>query len=112
VPHVIDVIKTHQIANEVGAKSLGIVLNMSGEGRHELTPQDIEKLVELPIISVIPRDKNILRSLASKIPVIDLNPKSPASREIKRLAAVILGEEYKPIRQKRLGRLMRTLRLK
>jgi len=112
VPHVIDVIKTHQIANEVGAKSLGIVLNMSGEGRHELTPQDIEKLVELPIISVIPRDKNILRSLASKIPVIDLNPKSPASREIKRLAAVMLGEEYKPIRQKRLGRLMRTLRLK
>jgi MinD-like ATPase involved in chromosome partitioning or flagellar assembly len=112
VPHVIDVIKTHQIANEVGAKSLGIVLNMSGEGRHELSPQDIEKLVELPIISIIPRDKNILRSLASKIPVVDLNPRSPASMELKKLAAVMLGEEYKPIRQKRLGRLMRTLRIR
>ncbi len=112
VPHVIDVIKTHQIANEVGAKSLGIVLNMSGEGRHELSPQDIEKLVELPIISVIPRDKNILRSLASKIPVVDLNPRSPASMELKRLAAVILGEEYRPIRPKRLTKLMRRLRIR
>jgi septum site-determining protein MinD len=112
VPHVIDVIKTHQIANEVGAKSLGIVLNMSGEGRHELTPQDIEKLVELPIISIIPRDKHILRSLASKIPVVDLNPNSPASKEIKKLAAVMLGEEYKPIRPKRLARIARALRMK
>jgi len=112
VPHVIDVIKAHQIANELGAKSLGIVLNMSGEGRHELTPQDIEKLVELPIISIIPRDKHILRSLASKIPVVDLNPKSPASREIKKLAATLLGEEYKPIRPKRLERIMRSLRIR
>jgi septum site-determining protein MinD len=112
VPHVIDVIKTHQIANEVGAKSLGIVLNMSGEGRHELTPQDIEKLVELPIISIIPRDKHILRSLASKIPVVDLNPNSPASREIKRLAGTLLGEEYRPMRPKRLTKLMRSLRIR
>jgi MinD-like ATPase involved in chromosome partitioning or flagellar assembly len=112
VPHVLDVIKTHQIAKEVGAKSLGIVLNMSGEGRHELTPQDIEKLVELPIISMIPRDKHILRSLASKIPVIDLNPNSPASREIKKLAAVILGEEYRPMRPRRLARAMRALRVR
>lgn len=111
VPHVMDVIKTHQIANEIGAKSLGIVLNMSGEGRHELSPQDIEKLVELPIISIIPRDKHILRSLASKIPVVDLNPNSPASREIKKLAATLLGEEYKPIRPKRLTKIIRALRL-
>lgn len=111
VPHVIDVIKTHQIANEVGAKSLGIVLNMSGEGRHELSPQDIEKLVELPIISIIPRDKHILRSLASKIPVVDLNPNSPASREIKKLAATLLGEEYKPVKPKRMERVLRALKL-
>ena len=111
VPHVIDVIKAHQIANEVGAKSLGIVLNMSGEGRHELTPQDIERLVELPVISIIPRDKHILRSLASKIPVVDLNPNSPASREIKKLAATLLGEEYKPIRPRRLGKIIRALRM-
>ncbi|MEM5812540.1 MAG: cell division ATPase MinD, partial [Candidatus Aenigmatarchaeota archaeon] len=112
VPHVIDVIKCYQIAKEVGAKPLGLVVNMSGEGRHELSPQDIEKLVELPVISIIPRDKHILRSLASKIPVVDLNPNSPASREIKRLAAAILGEEYKPYKPKRLERLIRAMRIR
>jgi MinD-like ATPase involved in chromosome partitioning or flagellar assembly len=111
VPHVIDVIKCHQIAKELGAKSLGVVLNMSGEGRHELSPQDIEKLVELPIISAIPRDKHILRSLASKIPVIDLNPNSSSAKEIKKLAAVIVGEEYIQIRPKRLRRIAKALRL-
>jgi septum site-determining protein MinD len=111
VPHVIDVIKCHQIAKELGAKSLGIVLNMSGEGRHELSPQDIEKLVELPIISAIPRDKNVLRSLASKIPVVDLNPNSASAKEIKKLASVIVGEEYHPIKPKRIGRIARALRL-
>ncbi len=111
VPHVIDVIKCYQIAKEIGAKSLGIVLNMSGEGRHELSPQDIEKLVELPIISAIPRDKHILRSLASKIPVIDLNPNSASAKEIKKLAAVIIGEEYIQIKPKRLRRIVRALRL-
>jgi cell division ATPase MinD len=112
VPHVIDVIKCYQIAKEVGAKPLGLVLNMSGEGRHELSPHDIEKLVELPIIAAIPRDKHILRSLASKIPVIDLNPNSPASREIKKLAAAIAGEEYTPRKPKRLESIMSALRLK
>jgi septum site-determining protein MinD len=109
VPHVIDVIKTYQIAKEVGAKPLGIVLNMSGEGRHELSPQDIEKLVELPVISIIPRDKHILRSLATKVPVIDLSPNSPASREIRKLAYTLLGEEYKSASPRRLARIMGAL---
>jgi septum site-determining protein MinD len=109
VPHVLDVIKSHQIAKEIGAKPLGVVLNMSGEGRHELSPQDIEKLVELPIISVIPRDKQVLRSLASKVPVVDLHPKSPSSRELQKLAAMLIGEEYKSVKPKRLERLKAAL---
>ena len=111
VPHVIDIIKCHQIAKELGTKPLGIVLNMSGEGRHELSSQDIEKLVELPVISIIPRDKHVLRSLASKIPVVDLNPNSPASREIRKLAAIMMGEEYKSASPKRLRRIIRALKL-
>jgi len=111
VPHVLDVIKCHLIAKEVGAKPLGLVINMSGEGRHELSPKDIENLVELPVISIIPRDKHILRSLASKIPVIDLNPNSPASKEIRKLAGILMGEEYRPVKPKRMERLARALKL-
>ena len=90
-----DVIKAYQAAGQAGAKPLGVIMNMTGEGRHELTTYEVEQLVELPIISRIPRDKEVLRSLAAKLPVVDMNPKSKASREISKLAAYLVGEEYR-----------------
>jgi MinD-like ATPase involved in chromosome partitioning or flagellar assembly len=96
VPPMMDVIKCCQLANHYGVKPLGVVMNMVGEGRHELTSYEVEQLVELPIISRIPRDREVLRSLSAKLPVVDLNPKSKASREISKLAAFLVGEEYRP----------------
>lgn len=96
IPTIIDTMKCFNVASEIGAKPLGIVLNMSGEGRHELFPNEIEQLVELPVISEIPRDKNVIKSLAAKLPVIDYNPRAKASKEIMKLAAHIAGETYNP----------------
>ena len=95
VPPIVDIIKCHQVVKEVGAKPLGVVLNMTGEGRHELTVEEVEQLVQLPVISTIPRDKHVLRSLAARVPVIDLSPNSKASKELTKLAALLIGEEYK-----------------
>ena len=96
VPPMMDVIKCNAMASELGLKPLGVVMNMTGEGRHEVTPEEVEQLVELPVISMIPRDKNVLRSLSAKLPVIDYNPNTASSQEIIRLAASLIGEEYKP----------------
>jgi septum site-determining protein MinD len=95
VPTLIDTIKCFNVASDIGTKPLGIVLNMYGKGRHELLPSEIEQMVELPVISQIPMDRNVVKSLASKLPVIDYNPKSKASQEIMKLAAHIAGETYK-----------------
>jgi septum site-determining protein MinD len=94
VPSLMDVVKAQQIANQFGVKSLGIVLNMAGEGRHELTVKEVEQLTEMPVLSRIPKDKSVLRSLSDKVPTIDISPRSKASREFKRLAANLVGEEY------------------
>lgn len=96
IPTVIDAMKCLNVANDIGSKPLGIVLNMVREGRHELLAEDVEKLVELPVISQIPRDRNVMKSLAEKLPVVDYNPRSKASKEIMKLAAHIAGESYKP----------------
>ena len=95
VPSLMDVVKCHQVAEQFGVKSLGIIVNMAGEGRHELVVKEIEQLAELPVLSRIPRDKNVPKSLSDKVPVIDLSPRSRASREFRRLAAGIVGQEYK-----------------
>lgn len=96
IPTLIDTMKCFNVANEIGAKPLGVVLNMSGDGRHEMFPNEIEQLIELPVIANIPRDRNVAKSLAAKLPVIDYNPRSKASREMVKLAAHIAGETYRP----------------
>jgi septum site-determining protein MinD len=93
VPSTMDIIKCHQVANEMGIKPLGVVLNMVGRDKYELTKKEVEDLIELPVISTIPMDKNVLRSLALKMPVVLFSPNSASSREFVRLGAKILGEE-------------------
>lgn len=105
VPVLMDIIKCNKIANELSLKPLGVVMNMTGEGRYELTDKEVEQLVELPVISRIPRDKDVLRSLAAKLPVTDFNANSAAAQEIIRLAGFLVGEEYKP-----RGKLSRLLK--
>ena len=96
VPSTMDIMKCHEVSNEMGIKQLGIVLNMIGKEKYELTKKEIEDLIELPVISSIPLDKNVLRSLTLKMPVVLFSPKSASSREFFKLAAKILGEEYRP----------------
>jgi septum site-determining protein MinD len=96
VPSTMDIIKCHQVAEEIGVKPLGVVLNMVGKEKYELSPQEVEELTELPVISNIPMDKNVLRSLALKTPVVVFSPNSPSSKEFVKLSAKILGEEYVP----------------
>jgi len=96
VPSIMDIIKSHQVALEVGAKPLGVMLNMVGKERYELTVEEVEQLAELPVVTSVPMDKNVLRSLALKTPVVLFDPNSPASREFFRLAGKLIGEDYVP----------------
>jgi septum site-determining protein MinD len=96
VPSTMDIMKCHQIVNEMGIKPLGVVLNMVGKEKYELNPKEVEQIAEIPVISSIPVDKNVLKSLTLKVPVYLFSPNSPASNEMKKLAAKLIGREYKP----------------
>ncbi|MCD6496513.1 MAG: cell division ATPase MinD [Candidatus Aenigmarchaeota archaeon] len=96
VPSTMDIIKCHQVALEMNTKPLGIMLNMVGKERYELSVQEVEQLSELNVISTVPMDKNVLRSLALKTPVVSFDPESPASRAFLELAGKLIGEKYVP----------------
>ena len=110
IPPVMDIIRTNLIAKELDLKVLGIVLNMVRGEKYELKAEEVEQLTEVPVISSIPLDKNVLKSLASKMPVVVYNPKCKASKEIFKLAAKVLNvsEEEKGI----LTKLLEFLRLR
>jgi septum site-determining protein MinD len=96
IPCVMDIVRCQEVINELGIKPLGIVLNMVNKKRYEMTPIEIEQLTRLPVIASIPFDKNVNKSLASKIPIVVFKPKTKASKELIKLGTKLFGETYKP----------------
>ncbi|MEM5777408.1 MAG: cell division ATPase MinD [Candidatus Aenigmatarchaeota archaeon] len=96
VPAIMDIVKMKRLVEEMNVKINGIVLNMVKKEKYETTKDDVEKLTEIPVISVIPDDKSVPKSLSAKAPTVVLYPNSPASREFKSLAAMLIGEYYEP----------------
>ncbi|MCD6483102.1 MAG: cell division ATPase MinD [Candidatus Aenigmarchaeota archaeon] len=93
IPAAMDIIRVNEVAKELKTNSIGIVLNMVRNEPYELTPEEIEQFVELPIIEMIPMDKNVLKALALKAPVVDKFPDSKASKAFIRLAGKFCGEQ-------------------
>jgi len=91
---VLDSQKTIQVAHELGKVILGVVVNKAGEHRHELKVNEVEKLLDLPVIGVIPYDMNVKNSLKLKHPVTHTHPRTKASRGYEELAGLILGKTY------------------
>jgi septum site-determining protein MinD len=93
-PSVIDAKRTVEVAKESGILIRGIELNRVKRESQELSPEDIQYVCELPVVSLIPERKEIRRSIASGVPAVVKYPDSPASIEFKRLAGWLIGEEY------------------
>lgn len=92
LPAALDALKAIKLAEQLGSKLLGVVLNRVSRKPHELSEKEIEDLLELPVLAKIPEDENIKKSIAQKIPVVKYNPYAPASLEFKRLAGLLVGK--------------------
>lgn len=95
IPFIMDIIRCQEVVNELGIKPLGIVLNMVHGKRHEMTKGEIEELTKLKVISTIPFDTNVHKSLSLKMPVTMYKPNTAASKEMFKLASYVLGENQR-----------------
>jgi len=97
LPAVADALKAMKLAQEVGTKVSGVVLNrVTGQG-HEMSVDDIKAMLEADVLAAVPEDDSVKKAIAMKTPVVHYNPNSKASREIRKLATQIAGlqEEVK-----------------
>jgi len=90
-----DALKAYEYSKGIGIKPLGVVLNRVNNKDWEMTKENVEEFLELPVIAMIPEDDNVKRAIAQKKPLIYAYPNSPASRAIKKLAARMIGEDYR-----------------
>ncbi len=87
-----DAIKTIQIAKKLEKNILGIILNKYNKYT-SIPIHEIETLLEMPIISVIPYEKEIYKYTSEGVPSVIGNPNSGVSKGIMRLAANLTNEE-------------------
>ena len=99
-PTLSSTLKAIKLAKQRGTPINGLILNKVHNKNFELSLKDIEGVSEVPILAVIPYDINVLKALSEFMPSTHHKPKSSGSTEFKKLAAVLIGEKYKPIRLK------------
>ena len=91
-------LKAIAVAKKKGSPISGIILNKVYNKNFELSLENIEKTIEVPVLAVIPHDINVLRSQSEFLPSVYFRPKSDSSVEFKKLAACLTGEKYAPLR--------------
>jgi len=88
-------IKAVKVAKQKNTPIAGLILNKSRGKSFELKTEDIEELAEVPVIAKIKDDVKMLEALSEAMPSVITNPRSNTSIEYKKLAAALVGEEYK-----------------
>jgi septum site-determining protein MinD len=94
MPSIVDILRSKTLAESKGKRLLGVVVNRKRGEDFEIEPHHIEDIMDLPVIASIPEHKKVREAIAMKTPVVNHSPNSKASIEIKRLAHLLLGEEF------------------
>ncbi len=94
ISSVTDALKTVKLAEQLGTRVLGVVINRIDGGKHQMTRKEIGNMLDgVEVIAEIPEDKEVQKATAKRAAVVHHKPDARASREIRRLAARILGKQ-------------------
>ncbi len=94
VSSVSDALKMKILAEKMGAKVVGVILNMVENKSRELSRREIENALDANVISIIPEDSKVKEALACEVPFVIKYPTSKPARELIKLAAGLIGREY------------------
>ncbi len=93
IPAVTDALKTAKLAEEFGKEVRGVIVTRVRGARTEMPIANIRDMLELPILGVVPEDKNMQNALVMKDALLHTHPKSKASRAYRKIAANIIGNK-------------------
>ena len=91
IPAVTDALKTSKVIEQLGKQVKGVIVTRVKGNRTEMPIVNIKDMLELPILGVVPEDKNMQTALVMKDAIVHTHPKSKASRAYREIAAKIIG---------------------
>lgn len=89
-----DTLKTKLLAERMGINILGVVLNRDKDDEDFLLPEEVESIMDVPILCIIPENKDLIKFFAHGTPVIIEEPESPVSTSFMELAAYLVNKEH------------------
>jgi septum site-determining protein MinD len=98
-----DALKTKITAQRINAKAVGIIVNMVGNFKGEISEEEIIKMMELPNYGIIPFNEEVRKTFFYKKinPIVLRYPKNPVTLAIKQTVEKILGKEVEIKRPKK-----------
>ncbi|MFA6073220.1 MAG: P-loop NTPase [Candidatus Woesearchaeota archaeon] len=87
---IVDAKRLIEFSKRLGKPIMGIVVTKFRDKKHNVSANNIEKYLELPILSKIPHDERFEKSLYLKKPYIELYPNRKAAKEYFNLARRII----------------------
>ena len=93
LPSVTDALKSIRVAQELGKEITGVIVNRKRD-RYCMTIQEIESMLEFPIIGTIPEDEIIKKAQVERDLVVSLYPDSEVSKSYEKISSYLLGENY------------------
>ncbi len=97
VSSVSDALKMKILAEKMGAKPIGAILNMVEHRRRELSKQEVENTLDTGIMCEVPYEPKIKDALDHETPFIIKYPRIEASQQVLSLTAELIGREYRPL---------------
>lgn len=94
LPAIADILRMKVIAESLDSHIDGVIINRMDQPNSDEIKSKFGDTLGMDIISVIPDDPNVSKSLLRKVPLVITDPKSPASIAIRKFAADIAGLEF------------------
>lgn len=103
-PSIADALKTKIVAQRLGSKPFGFILNLMRGEKGELSKENVMKMLELPIYGIVPYDPEVRKTFLLKDagPILLRNPNSPAAKAIQK-SALKLGGKKVEIEEEKKG---------
>lgn len=99
VSSVSDALKMKVLAEKMGAKVIGAIINMVEGKSRELTREEIENTLDTNVTCILPYDEKVKKALAYEMPFVLKYPYAKITNELMRLAAELIGRRYIPRRK-------------
>ncbi len=81
-----DALKVKIVAEHLRVKPIGVLINKASGEKKDISQKEIESVLELPVLGIIPEDAEVRRAAAFGESVVLRSPRSPAAKAFKKLA--------------------------